>query len=115
MKRVVSIVLLAVSLLFVACGKEYDYEICVGDQIVLDLQSSGPGTGYAWQWDRLDAILDTVSHVFSPYDENYSGNPGIERWTFIGKRKGSTAIRMIYKRSWESDIEEVREYSVIVK
>lgn len=115
MKRVVSIVLLAVSLLFVSCGKEYDYEICVGEQIVLDLQSSGPSTGYVWHWDKHDDVLDTISHVFSPYDESFSGNPGIEHWTFVGKRKGSTTIRMLYKRTWEKEIEDSREYSVNVK
>ena len=114
MKRKVSAVLLAVILLLVSCGKKFDYEIYVGEQIVLDFQSSGPGTGFAWHWDKHDDILDTISHVFSPYDENFSGNPGIERWTFVGKRKGLTTIRMVYKRSWEIGIEDSREYSVKV-
>ena len=115
MKRIILAVFVAVILLLISCGKEYDYEISVGEQLVRDLQSSGPSTGCAWHWDKHDDILETISHMFSPYDENFIGNPGIERWTFIGNKKGSTTIQMVYKRSWENKIEDSREYSVKVK
>ena len=115
MKRVIPLFVLSLILLFTSCNKDYDYEIRVGESIVLNLNSSGPGTGYAWQWNIADDVLDTISHEFIPYDENFNGGPGVERWTFVGRRKGITTIKMIYKQPWETEIVDSREYEVRVK
>lgn len=109
------ILLVFAAFLMFACNKDYDYEIGVTEQIEITLESSGPSTGCCWLWNKKDNILDSVKREFIPYDESYNGSPGIERWTFVGKHKGSTIIRLNYKRPWEDEILKSQEYSVKVR
>ena len=102
-------------ILCVSCNKDYDYKIGINEQIEITLESSGPSTGYCWLWDKKDNILDSVNWEFIPYDETYEGSPGIERWTFVGKRKGSTVIKLNYKRPWEDETLKSQEYNVKVR
>ena len=105
--------LLPLILLLTSCGKDYDYEIVVDEQFVLNLETSGMGSGYSWQWEKKDDILDTIGWEFIPYE--FPTGPGVERWAFVGKRKGTTQIKMIYKRPWETEIIDKREYNVKVR
>ncbi len=105
----------SVCLLFISCGKDYDYEIGIGERIVIDLESLGSSGGYSWLWDKRDDVVDTVETEFLPYYENFEGSPGIERWVFVGAHKGSSVIRLHYKQPWETEVIESREYSVLVK
>ena len=107
--------LLPLILLLTSCGKDYDYEIVVDEQFVLNLETSGMGSGYSWQWEKKDDIVDTFKREFIPYDENFIGGPGIEQWTFVGKRKGTTRIKMTNKRPWENEIIDSRVYTVKVR
>ena len=111
--------IIALSILFlilcVSCNKNYDYEIGVNEQIEITLESTGYDGGYSWYWSRSDNVLDSVNWEFIPYDETYEGSPGIERWTFVGKRKGSTVIKLNYKHPWEDEKIKSQEYSVKVR
>ena len=60
--------LLPLILLLTSCGKDYDYEIVVDEQFVLNLETSGMGSGYSWQWEKKDDILDTIGWEFIPYE-----------------------------------------------
>lgn len=113
MRQLVFALLLPLLLLFTSCGKDYDYEIVVDEQFVLNLETSGMGSGYSWQWEKKDDILDTIGWEFIPYE--FPTGPGVERWTFVGRRKGITTIKMIYKQPWETEIVDSREYEVRVK
>ena len=115
MKRIATTLLFFLSLSFISCSKDYDYEIGINEQIVIELEHTGQGTGYDWYWDKKDNVLDSVSEEFIPYDENMDGGPGIDRWIFVGVQKGTTTIRLNYKRPWETTILEKKEYSVKVR
>lgn len=115
MRKPVFALLLPLFLLLTSCSKEYDFKISVGEQIVLDLKTPGMGTGCSWQWEKKDDIVDTFKREFISYDENFIGGPGIEQWTFVGKRKGTTRIKMTNKRPWENEIIDSRVYNVKVR
>lgn len=115
MKSIATTLLLSVSLLFMSCGKDYDYEIGLDQQIVINLESTGYDGGYSWCWDKRDNILDSVCWKFIPYDENHDGSPGIEQWVFVGTHKGTTTIHLGYKHPWEADVLYSREYTVLVE
>lgn len=102
-------------ILCISCNKDYDYEIGINEQIDITLESTGYDCGYSWYWSRYDNVLDSVNWEFISNNETYSGSPGIERWTFAGKHKGSTVIRLNYKRPWEDEILKSQEYSVKVR
>ena len=114
MKRIATTLLFFVSLSFMSCSKDYDYEIGINEQIVIELEHT-EGTGYSWYWDKQDNVLDTVSEEFISYDENMIEGSGIDRWIFVGVQKGTTTIRLNYKRPWETTVLEKREYSVKVR
>lgn len=99
----------------VSCNKGYDYEIGINEQIEITLESTGYNGGYSWHWDKKDNILDSAYWEFIPYNETHNGSPGIERWGFVGKHKGSSVIKLNYKRPWDDETLISREYSVKVK
>ena len=118
MKKVMLLLTFAVVLMFVSCQNgtdDYDFEIEKNEQFVIELESAGPSTGYLWEWEKHGKTVDTLRVEHIPYFEDHMGSPEIERWTFVGKHKGATTIRLTYKRPWETEILESREYSVRVK
>lgn len=114
MKKIATILFLPVALLFVSCN-DYDYDVVEDEMFVITEETSGPGTGYTWCWDKKDDIVDTLKRAFMPYNAERIGGPGVERWVFVGKRKGTTNIKMEHKQPWRSIVDETRTYSVRVK
>lgn len=101
--------------LLVSCKGDYDYEINVDEQITIGLESSGHDGGYSWCWVRQDHVLDSVSHVFTPFNEDVNGSAGTEHWIFAGAEKGATTIRLEYRKPWNDTVKDAREYTVSVK
>lgn len=71
----------------------------VGDSFLLSLESN-PTTGYAWQAQFDDELLELVETKFEPSSEAI-GAGGVETFEFRGLKEGDTEITMVYKRSWE--------------
>ncbi len=74
--------------------------IRVGDTVTISLPES-PTTGYRWHpevdTDFLAASDDSYEGAQDP-----RGAPGIRRLAFTAVRTGSTTLRLVRRRSWES-------------
>jgi len=91
-----------------------------GDVIAIQL-SANPSTGYGWTVENLDsAILEQVGEI--EYKQEKSDQPivgapatAIMRLKAVGS--GETAVKLIYHRSWETDVEPLETFSmnVVVK
>jgi inhibitor of cysteine peptidase len=72
----------------------------VGDQIQVRLQEN-PTTGYRWE-------PDIDPHVLREVDDRYAGSvdrrgePGLRVKTFEAVAPGSTQLRLVERRSWET-------------
>ena len=77
----------------------------VGDTIKVIL-CSNPTTGFKWpdiaQIHNQD-ILEQIDHEFVDSEQTgVVGASGKEVWTFKALKKGTTTIKMEYRRPWES-------------
>ena len=78
----------------------------VGDSFLLSLESN-PTTGYAWQAQFDEGLLELVEARFEPSSDAI-GAGGIESFEFRALAEGDTEITLLYKRSWEEGhIEQV--------
>lgn len=85
-------------------GKEY--KTTVGSTFVLSLPSN-PTTGFEWTLlsDSMDeSILTMVAHRYQSDSapEGITGVGGTDYWTFKALKNGTTEIKLVYARPWES-------------
>ena len=86
--------------------------------IVLIALESNPSTGYSWEAEYDDAMLELVEETFEPGEyakENIVGAGGTELFRFKGLSKGETEITFNYKRSWETEVLDTKVFTVEVK
>jgi inhibitor of cysteine peptidase len=86
--------------------------------IVLIALESNPSTGYSWEAEYDDAMLELLEETFEPGEyakENIVGAGGTELFCFKGLGKGKTEITFNYKRSWESEVLDTKVFTVEVK
>jgi inhibitor of cysteine peptidase len=88
------------------------FVVTVGEEIMIRINSN-PTTGYRWQPQYDDNILDLNSHDFVPVSEMI-GSSGVERFRFKARKAGKTSVKMIYKRPWDNIPQDKREFSVTV-
>ena len=91
----------------------------VGQEFVIALESN-PTTGYGWQVQSDDSLLELVNSEFesgAPADSQIVGAGGEEKFTFKALTKGETVVTLVYKRSWEETTgqEETRLFHVLIK
>jgi len=87
----------------------------VTGKVIVTLESNG-STGYQWQLASLDqAILENTEQTYIPPETELIGAAGTERWVFVARHAGETALRMEYRRPWEPpETEPARTFSVTV-
>ena len=89
-----------------------------GQVLAIELGSNA-STGYAWE------IVEDGSPVLEPAPVPASAAPavvpmpgagGTSRWRFRAAQSGTTNLRLVYRRSWEKDVEPARtaSYRVVV-
>lgn len=76
-------------------------ELAVGDTLELALPGN-PTTGYDWHMGAVDeAVLRQVGETtFEPQSE-LLGAPGLVHLRFTAVGEGSTALELVYRRSFE--------------
>ena len=84
----------------------------VGDSFILSLDSN-PTTGYAWQAQFDDELLELMGTNFVP-SSDLIGAGGVETFEFRALKEGHTEITMVYKRSWEEGYIEKMIFSIHV-
>ena len=90
------------SLVFEAEDSGSDVTVDVGAKLIVRLASNA-STGYQWELAELDtAVVEHTSTTFrSACRIPTPGCGGTDTWTFTALSPGSTALRMVYHRSWE--------------
>ena len=86
--------------------------------IVLIALESNPSTGYSWEAKYDSAMLELIEETFELGEyakENIVGAGGTELFRFKGLNKGKTEITFNYKRSWETEVLDIKVFTVEVK
>jgi predicted secreted protein len=95
-------------------GERHARTVRPGEKFTIELQSN-PSTGYRWHLLYFDkSILNLISSELATKPTNQIGTAGIERFNFEATKKGTTSIKLIYKRSWESGTVKSNEFFVNV-
>ena len=84
----------------------------LGNEFLIELPSNRT-TGHRWEatYDKL--LLQLSTSNYKRISEK-TGGGGIESFTFMACKKGSTLIRMLYKRPWEETSSKEILYSVTI-
>jgi inhibitor of cysteine peptidase len=83
-------------------GGQEAIKVSNGHEFTITLQSN-PGTGYQWIPTFNTTILNLVSHDYKPASTKLLGSPGTDVFTFKAINHGTDTVKMIYKRSWETE------------
>lgn len=81
-----------------------EYTVAAGKSFTITLPSN-PSTGYSWTLaDSGDkTLLQLVSEDFQPgTDSRLVGQAGTSSWKFTALQSGTTQIKLVYSRLWES-------------
>ncbi|GAB5554046.1 MAG: hypothetical protein Sapg2KO_36370 [Saprospiraceae bacterium] len=91
-------------------------EVAVGTIFKIEL-ASNIGTGYSWSLKTsLDSTyLELIDQEYFENDLLTEEEESKEVWRFKGVKKGTTEIKMIYKRPWEEVSQESIEKTFTVK
>jgi len=93
-------------------------EIVRGQTLVVTL-ASNPTTGYSWQVAEADkALLRQVGDA--EFKSSASSNPplvgagGTETFRFETNGAGTTTLKLVYRRSWETSVPPIKTFTVQV-
>ncbi|MGA1844255.1 MAG: protease inhibitor I42 family protein [bacterium] len=91
----------------------------VGDTISIVLESNVT-TGYQWVLDTGELNTDVVSKKSNQYFPGNAtgyivGAGGFEQWIFEAEDDGTTTIKLDYKRTWETTVQDTFEVTVTVE
>ncbi|MFQ5595654.1 MAG: protease inhibitor I42 family protein [Anaerolineae bacterium] len=86
-----------------------------GQTLIVTLKSN-PTTGYDWQVDEMDeGVVKLVTQEFKPAsDPDRLGAPGQTEFQFQAVGAGTTSLRLIYVRSWETDVEPQDTFEITI-
>lgn len=93
-------------------------EMNKGQTLVVALESN-PTTGYAWEVMEVDASLlqlqgEAEYNQGNTGDKQSVGAGGSETLRFLAVGTGETPLKLVYRRSWEMDVEPVQTLSLQV-
>ena len=91
--------------------------IQAGTIFQIQLEEKG-GTGYTWEFDKLNNEyfeLLNVETKSSARKEGYTGNPIIKIWHLKARQKGTAEITIYYYRPWEDKNKAVDRFHIKFK
>ncbi len=101
-----------VSLTAVEAGKTV--ELNIGDTLQISLEGN-PGTGYSWIASPQDpTLLEAVGEPEFKASSDLLGAPGMVTMKYKAIAQGQAALRLEYRRSWETGVEPEKVYEVTV-
>lgn len=87
-------------------------ELTKGQALNISL-ASNPTTGYRWEAKDLDKeILRQIGEPEFEPQSKLVGAPGVEILRFQVVDAGRTALNLVYRRSWEMDVQPLETYTV---
>ena len=106
------------------CGGEIKTYIDDEETIIVRIEwefiialDSNPTTGYDWEESHDPDKLILVEKNYEP-DEKAAGlvgAGGTQYFRFVSLKKGNAEITLVYKRSWEEEIEDEKVFKVNIK
>ena len=85
-------------------------EVVLGDTFEIALDANAT-TGYSWEIAEIDediVQLTKSEYIVDPNAEGLVGKGGKAVFRFEAVGSGETALKLIYHRSWETDVEPLR-------
>ena len=123
-KRTITLMtaLIALLLTLTACGAAAvkldeqhnggSVEVNGGDKVTITLEGN-PTTGYSWELSELDpAVVELVGEPAYKSDSKLIGSGGAYTFTLKALTPGSTTVKLVYHRSWETEVEPLEVYEV---
>ena len=123
------VVLILSALIFSGCGPAKEVkldasangrqvELQKGQTLVITLESN-PTTGFRWEMVEIEeSILRQMGEpefkVSDPREPPPPGTGGWETWRFEAMSPGQAALKLVYHRPWEEDVEPLETFSVQV-
>jgi len=86
----------------------------MGQEFTITLESN-PTSGYSWIPTFNRHIIKLISRNFKPSFASLVGSSGKDIFTFKPINYGRVTLKMLYKRSWEKQIEAEKIFFVEVK
>jgi inhibitor of cysteine peptidase len=88
------------------------------DQRLAVRLESNPTTGYGWEVAEYDAsVLSPEGEAVyeqEKLNEKLTGAGGWQTFKFKPVKTGETRLKLVYRRSWEKDVEPIQIYEVQV-
>lgn len=83
-------------------------------QEFVQIFESNPTTGYGWLAIFDTSLISLISQKYEPSSLSpmIIGSSGKDIFTFKSLAKGTTTLKMLYKREWEKEPIKVREYII---
>ena len=99
-------------------AKDNGQEIRVPAGAIIELSlPEQAGTGYRWEFDRLDAqhfeLLKTETRPLAT--KNLVGGPVLKTWQLKTKNAGESALTLNYLRPWEGKGQAVKHFTVKIR
>jgi len=93
-------------------------ELELGQKLVVKLESN-PSTGYTWELiEDPNSILEQIGEMeFKPYEQGdppMVGAGGWEIFRFKAISTGQETLELIYRRSWETDVQPLDVFTLMV-
>ena len=79
---------------------------------------SNPSTGFSWSESAAisdQSVIQQKHHEFMAPEDPSPGTPGQEMWQFMALEKGTSTIKMEYRRPGDDEPERTFTLTVIVK
>lgn len=85
----------------------------IKEKLTISLKSI-PSAGYTWGAHYDQTILQLKEKKFDAHPSSAIGGGGKETFVFVPAKAGETTITMCYKRAWEEEPEEERQFLIII-
>jgi inhibitor of cysteine peptidase len=130
MSKVSKLALLSAMMLFIValaagCGRSEEIALDADDngrqieakkgQVLAVTLESNPTTGYQWEWvpSQEDVLQQVGEAEFQPRSD-LVGAPGTQTLRFKAVKAGQTTLELVYRRSWEKDVEPLEAFTAQV-
>lgn len=123
-KLLVAMLMIGLMLGLTACGSSkvkvgatdngQTVELEVGQKLAVALEGN-PTTGFNWEVGEIDeSVLKQFGEAEYKADSKLIGAGGMITYTFEAVQQGTTTLKLIYHRSWETDVPPEKEFLVTV-
>lgn len=89
--------------------------LAVGDVLTVNLEGNIT-TGYNWEPENKDLqILEMAEEPSYAPENNMPGSPGVITLRFKAVAVGEEILKLVYHRSWETDVDPLETFAIIVE